>query len=92
MAPRIRRRGWQEASLPLDIQLRILCDALAGLHYVHELADQRGAPLGVVHRDVTPPNVFVSYTGQVKVVDFGIAKAATRLAETRIGVVSPLVV
>jgi serine/threonine-protein kinase len=85
---RLRRRGWRQGGkLPLDIHLRILSEVLAGLHYVHELADAEGAPLGIVHRDVTPPNVFVSYEGDVKVVDFGIAKAATRLAETRIGVV-----
>jgi len=54
---------------------------------VHELADADGAPLGIVHRDVTPHNVFICYDGQVKLVDFGIAKAAARLAETKIGVV-----
>jgi serine/threonine protein kinase len=85
---RLRRRGWRQGGkLPLDVHLRILSDALAGLHYVHEVTDPEGMPLGIVHRDVTPPNVFISYEGEVKVVDFGIAKASTRLAETRIGVV-----
>jgi serine/threonine-protein kinase len=84
---RVRRRGWREGKLPLDAHLRVLADVLAGLDYVHELPDVDGTPLGIVHRDVTPPNVFVCYDGRVKVVDFGIAKAATRLAETRIGVV-----
>jgi serine/threonine-protein kinase len=83
---RVRRRGRQGGKLPLDIHLRILSEVLAGLHYVHELTDSHGMPLGIVHRDVTPPNVFVSYEGDVKVVDFGIAKAATRLVETRMGV------
>ena len=66
---------------------RVLCDALAGLHYAHELADYDGAPLGVVHRDVSPQNVFVTYDGQVKIVDFGIAKAARRAVETATGVI-----
>ena len=73
--------------MPLDVQLRILSDALAGLHYVHERTDVDGSPLGIVHRDVSPPNVFISYDGRVKVVDFGIAKAAMRRVETRVGVV-----
>ena len=60
---------------------------LGGLHYAHELADYDGAPLNVVHRDVTPQNVFVTYDGSVKVVDFGIAKAVDSSSETRTGVV-----
>ena len=68
------------------MQLRILVDALAGLHHAHELADFDGTPLQVVHRDVTPHNIFVTYDGQVKVVDFGIAKALSSSSETRTGV------
>ncbi len=62
--------------LPLWVHIQLLCEALAGLHYAHELPDYGGASLGVVHRDVSPQNVFVTYHGQVKVVDFGVAKAA----------------
>src|SRR6185436_7758069 len=58
----------------------------AGLHHAHELSDYAGTALGVVHRDVTPHNVFVTYDGQVKVVDFGIAKALNSSSETRTGV------
>jgi len=75
------------AAIPLSIHLRVLCDVLSGLHYVHELADFDGVSLGVVHRDVTPQNIFVTYDGLVKVVDFGIAKARAREVETRVGVV-----
>lgn len=61
-------------SVPIGVQLAIIADVCAGLHHAHELRDLDGTELGVVHRDVSPQNVFVTYTGQVKVVDFGIAK------------------
>ena len=64
---------------------RIASDALAGLHYAHELADYDGTKLQIVHRDVSPHNVFVTYEGQVKVVDFGIAKATMNEVHTQTG-------
>jgi eukaryotic-like serine/threonine-protein kinase len=80
---RAARRGMR---VPLEAWLRILCDALAGLHHAHELTDFDGTLLSVVHRDASPHNVFVTYDGQTKLVDFGIAKAASRTAETWAGV------
>ncbi|HVH48249.1 MAG TPA: protein kinase [Labilithrix sp.] len=73
-------------TVPLAFRLGIVRDLLAGVHHAHELPDFDGTPLGLVHRDVTPQNVFVTYEGQVKVVDFGIAKAKGRATETAQGV------
>lgn len=73
--------------LDVNTQVYVLSQVLAGLHYSHELADFDGTPLGVVHRDITPQNVFLTYDGQVKVLDFGIAKLAGSLVETQVGVI-----
>jgi len=79
------RRG---SVLPIGVALRILADACAGLHAAHELRDDDGEPLGIVHRDVSPQNILVSTSGVVKLIDFGIAKAQNRKqGETRTGVV-----
>lgn len=69
----------------VQVELHVLVQALAGLHYAHELVDFDGTPLGVVHRDLTPQNLFITYDGQVKVLDFGIAKVAGSLVETQVG-------
>lgn len=73
--------------LPLTLHLWIIAEALRGLHYSHELADEHGEPLGLVHRDMTPHNVFVTYDGQVKLLDFGIAKINSSAVETETGVI-----
>jgi serine/threonine-protein kinase len=67
--------------------VRIVADAAEGLHAAHELRDDDGHLLNVVHRDVCPPNLFVTYDGNTKVVDFGIAKAAGRIHRTATGIV-----
>jgi serine/threonine protein kinase len=82
---RLVRRAARTGGLPLEMQLRVLADALAGLHYAHELTDYDGTPLEMVHRDISPANIFVLYNGQVKLVDFGIAKTAGS-AETKAGI------
>lgn len=76
----------ENAPMTLEMKLRVMVDALAGLHYAHELKDFDGTPLNVVHRDVSPHNIFVTYSGQVKVLDFGIAKALDSATETSTGV------
>ncbi|HEY8079567.1 MAG TPA: protein kinase [Labilithrix sp.] len=66
---------------PAPFTARVMADALAGLAYAHDLTDYDGKPLSIVHRDVSPQNLFVTYSGEVKVVDFGIAKTAARVSE-----------
>lgn len=82
-----RIRAKARTELSLGMHLAILCEALAGIDYAHELNDYDGTPLRIVHRDVTPQNLFVTFDGRVKVMDFGIAKASGRIAETRHGVI-----
>ncbi len=73
--------------LSLALRLRVIVDALAGLHYAHELTDAAGVALGVVHRDVSPENVFVTYDGHVKLMDFGVAQSTAAAHNTRPGVI-----
>ncbi|MCU0683429.1 MAG: serine/threonine protein kinase [Polyangiaceae bacterium] len=75
------------AAVPPGLWVRMALDVLAGLEYAHELCDYDGTPLHVVHRDISPQNLFLLYEGQTKLVDFGIAKAATQHVRTSIGTV-----
>jgi len=77
-----RREGIR---LEAQIHARIISDVLCGLDYAHCARDFDGTPLNIVHRDVSPQNIFVTYNGQVKVVDFGIAKAERSNTKTQIG-------
>ena len=83
---RVRRSRSAGKLVPLTMQIQMLTHVLSGLHYAHELAGYDNTPLAIVHRDVTPSNVFITYDGQVKLVDFGIAKVLDALNQTRVGV------
>ncbi|WP_205519784.1 serine/threonine-protein kinase [Pyxidicoccus caerfyrddinensis] len=86
------RKLWRHSEsrgmpLPVPLVCRILIEASAGLDYAHKRTDPTtGRPLGIVHRDVSPQNILVTFDGGVKVVDFGIAKAADQATITRSGV------
>ncbi|MDC0711602.1 protein kinase [Stigmatella sp. ncwal1] len=74
--------------LPIPLALHVVSKMCDGLDYAHRQVDEDGAPLGLVHRDVSPDNVLISYEGEVKVIDFGIAKATSIVeAKTSPGVV-----
>ena len=82
----VLKRFAPRGGFPQRMALSVLRDVLAALDYAHELTGLDGRPLGFVHRDVSPHNIFVTYEGHVKVIDFGIAKARDSSLETRTGV------
>jgi serine/threonine protein kinase len=76
---RAREKGLR---MPLDLSLRVVSQVCAALEYAHRKKDSRGRPMEIVHRDVSPQNILISFEGDVKLVDFGIAKAATKATTT----------
>src|SRR5262249_21277227 len=78
----VRARGER---VPIDQVVSIVAATAAGLHHAHEQIGTDGLPFELVHRDVSPGNILIGYDGGVKIVDFGLARAAQRLAQTRTG-------
>lgn len=81
-------RAIQGKNLHLSIEqcVFIVTEVLKGLDYAHRKSDSSGVPLDIVHRDMSPQNIIVSYEGEVKILDFGIAKAASKISKTEAGV------
>ncbi len=82
----LRRMKERDELTPVEVVLRIGVEVAQGLQYAHKATDNVGKPLKIVHRDVSPHNVIVSRFGEVKLVDFGVAKAANKAMHTATGI------
>jgi serine/threonine protein kinase len=82
LATLLRTARKRKERVPVGIACSILCGVLAGLHAAHTARDDSGEPLHIVHRDVSPQNVLIGPEGLARVVDFGVAKAASRLHDS----------
>jgi serine/threonine-protein kinase len=78
----VTRQREERIRLPPDLALYITRELSNGLAYAHRRTDEAGVSLALVHCDISPPNVMISFEGEVKVIDFGIAKSAIRIAGT----------
>ncbi len=84
----IQRAAKTATPIPTGFAARVIRDTCLGLHYAHQFREpSTGQPLPVIHRDVSPKNIMIAYTGDIKVIDFGIAKARGRLNRTQVGIV-----
>jgi eukaryotic-like serine/threonine-protein kinase len=83
----MRQLSEKEIDVPIDVAVFIAQEICTGLDYAHRKRDEKGRPLNIIHRDISPQNVLLSYSGEVKIVDFGIAKATSSSRKTQAGVI-----
>ncbi|MBK9034399.1 MAG: protein kinase [Myxococcales bacterium] len=83
----LRKGSERDLEMPVDVAAFVAKEMANGLDYAHRKRDGSGQPMGIVHRDVSPQNVLVSTAGEVKLVDFGIAKATMKARQTAVGVI-----
>src|SRR5258705_9507665 len=81
LATLLARCRKHQIALPIDMAVVLAAEVAKGLDHAHRRRDEQMRPLGIVHRDVSPQNVLISWEGEVKVTDFGIAKARDMLGE-----------
>ncbi len=81
----LKRARTEKRPTPIPVVVDILIDTLSGLHAAHEATNEKGEPLDIVHRDVSPQNILVGTDGVARLLDFGVAKAVGRMHETRAG-------
>ena len=77
----------REMVFPIEVAAFVGHEVAAALSYAHKLDDRRGRPLNLIHRDISPQNILLSFAGEVKIIDFGIAKVATQMQQTQVGVI-----
>jgi len=82
----LNRLKSQGQTMPEELAVFIAREVCKGLDYAHHITDQNGEPLNLVHRDISPPNILLSLEGEVKIIDFGIAKATSQATDTQAGV------
>src|SRR3989338_6894103 len=76
----------QTEKIPIPLACYIVAEVASGLNYMHRKTDEFGSSLNIIHRDISPQNIMVSYSGTVKIIDFGIAKAASKIGHTELGI------
>ena len=87
LEPIMARAAKTKQALPLDIVLYIVSKICDGLDYAHRLKNLKGEPLHIIHRDISPQNIFITYDGKVRIIDFGIAKTADQSTKTQMGII-----